>query len=217
MTPPPVPSRSRALLLPLAVLAGLLLVLLLGLGYAGRRVLALLDPPGRATVTHDVVIGRVKDVARLVTSETGVRDVVIYRHRRLGSTKQALVVVSGRVLAGIELGGAARVDVIEEGKRIAIALPRARVMGVEITELRTYDERSGLWNPYRPVDSETILQLARRQLEASARQLDLTGRAEESARQLLASLFRADGYEVDVTFDGQRDPGPAGVPRPPED
>jgi hypothetical protein len=69
-----------------------------------------------------------------------------------------------------------------------------------VTQLRTYDERNGLWNPFRPADRDTIYHLARDQLIEAAGELGVTAHAEESARRMLGALIHADGYTVDVTF-----------------
>jgi hypothetical protein len=139
-------------------------------------------------------------VAQLVTSETTVRDVVVYQNQRLGSTKRSLVVVTGKVKAGIDLDAGTQVDIDERAHRIHLTLPRAKVLGVEVSQLRTYDEQNGLWNPFRPADRDTIYQLARQQLVAASGELGVTAHAEESARRLLAAMIHADGYTVDVTF-----------------
>jgi hypothetical protein len=157
---------------------------------------------GRTTVSQAVVVERMKAVARLVTSETGVRDVVVYQNRRLGSTKRSLVVVTGKVLTGFDLDRGTEVKVDHAARRIRIQLPPAEVLGVEITGLRTYDEQSGLWNPFRPADRDTIFQLARDQLRAAAGELEVRAHAEESARRLLEAMVSADGYATEVTYRG---------------
>jgi hypothetical protein len=139
-------------------------------------------------------------VAQLVTSETTVRDVVVYENRRLGSTKRSLIVVTGKVMAGIDLDAGTQVDLDHSERRVRILLPPAKVLTVEVTQLRTYDERSGLWNPFRPADRDTIYHLARQQLVSAAGELGVAAHAEESARRLLGALIHADGYTVDVTF-----------------
>ena len=68
-----------------------------------------------------------------------------------------------------------------------MTLPAPAVLGVEITELKTYDEQRGLWNPFRPADRDTIFGLARRQLVETAGEVALAGHAEESARRLFRS------------------------------
>ena len=198
------PRRRRplaAILLSLALLFGALL--LIGVAVqrfypAARR---LLPGGSRTEVTHGVVVEQVRSVAQLVTSETTVRDVVIYQNSRLGSTKRSLVVVTGKVMAGIDLDAGTGVEIDHQARRVRVSLPHARVISVDVTQLRTYDERHGLWNPFRPADRDTIYQLAREQLISAAGELGVATHAEDSARRLLGALIHADGYTVDVTFD----------------
>jgi Protein of unknown function (DUF4230) len=196
-------SRSRrplaAILITLLLLGGAVLLI----GVAVRRFTPLDGLlPGRkeASVSHGVVVEQVRSVAQLVTSETTMRDVVVYQHSRLGSTKRSLVVVTGKVTAGIDLDAGTQVDIDNQGRRIHVELPRAKVLGVEVTQLKTYDERNGLWNPFRPSDRDTIYHLAREKLRDAATEVGVAAHAEESARRLLAALITADGYTVDVSF-----------------
>ncbi len=204
---PPRPRRPvAAVVISLLLLGGALLLI----GLAVQRFVPITRGllPGRSetTVTHGVVVERVRAVAQLVTSETTVRDVVVYQNRRLGSTKRSLVVVTGKVMAGIDLDAGTQVDVDEQERRVRVVLPPAKVLGVEVTQLRTYDERSGLWNPFRPADRDTIYTLAREQLISAAGELGVAAHAEESARRLLGALIHADGYTVEVTFGARAAP-----------
>jgi hypothetical protein len=199
-------SRPRrpviAVFIALLLLAGALLLITVAIRHLVPRARALLPGPGETTVSHGVVVEQMQAVAKLVSSETTVRDVVVYQNRRLGSTKRSLVVVTGKVLAGLDLDTGTQVNIDHQARRIAIVLPRAKVLGVEVTKLQTYDERNGLWNVFRPEDRDTIYQLARDQLVSAASELAVTAHAEESARRLLGALIHADGYTVDITFDG---------------
>ena len=103
-------------------------------------------------------------------------------------------------MAGIDLDAGTQVDLDHEARSIRVVLPKAKVLTVEVTQLRTYDERSGLWNPFRPADRDTIYQLAREQLISAAGELGVANHAEASARQLLGALIHADGYTLDVAF-----------------
>lgn len=155
---------------------------------------------GETTVSQSVVVEQTRAVARLVTSETIVRDVVVYENSRLGSTKRSLVVVTGKVLTGFDLDRGTEVTVDHPSHRIRITLPPPAVMGVDITELKTYDEERGLWNPFRPADRDTIFVLARRQLVQAAGEIELAHHAEDSARRLLEATVRAEGYTTEVRF-----------------
>jgi len=184
----------------------LLSLLLFGLAVTvGRGVARGTAPLRRLTagdtrVSQSVVVEQTRAIARLVTSETMMRDVVIYENSRLGSTKRSLVVVTGKVLSGFDLDRGTEVTVDHPSHRIVITLPPPGVMGVEITELKTYDEQRGLWNPFRPADRDTIFALARRQLVQAADEVELTRHTEESARRLLEATVRADGYATEVRF-----------------
>jgi len=183
-----------------ALLAILVLGLLLWLG--SRRSSLADRLPGRGTTTVDqgVIVERTRAVARLVTSETTLRDVVVYRNRLLGSTKQSLVVVTGKVLSGFDLDRGTEVRVDHQSKVVHLRLPPAAVLGVEVTDLRTYDEQRGLWNPFQPADRDSIFQLARQQLVRSAGEVELAKHTEESARRLLQAMVSVDGYRTDITF-----------------
>ena len=202
--PPRDPPRNRLLrpwLLPAAVA---LLVAVLGVSQLVSLRGALREQlDGRTTVTHDIVVEQVRSVAKLVTSETTVRDVVTYENTRLGSTKRALVIATGRILAGIDLGSAAPTDVVridDAAKRITVTLPPASVLAVDIMGLRTYDEQRGLWNPFEPEDRDAIYARVRIQLRRAAQELAVTEHANQSAKQMLQAMLGVNGYTVDVIF-----------------
>ncbi len=192
------PSRPRW---PLLFALGLFLLAVgvgRGVSHGAGRLQRL--AAGETTVTQAVVVEQTRAVARLVTSETVLRDVVIYQNSRLGSTKRSLVVATGKVLTGFDLDRGLEVTVDHPLRRIRITLPPPAVQAVEITELRTYDEQRGLWNPFTPADRDTIFAQARRQLVAAAGEVDLARHAEESARRLLEAVVRAEGYTTEVRF-----------------
>jgi uncharacterized protein DUF4230 len=192
-------------------LVAALLVLLLAFAYAAVRRQAgvigdLLGGRERTSVSHSMIVDKVRAVAKLVTSETTIRDVVVYKNTWYGSTKQSLVVVTGRLLAGIDMEHGADVKVDDAAKRIEITLPKAGIMALEISDMQTYDERGGLWNPFTPADRDKILRLARGQIMRSATSLNVTAHAEKSAADLLTSLFSTDGYTASVRFVPQLQP-----------
>ncbi|MEJ7812570.1 MAG: DUF4230 domain-containing protein [Gemmatimonadaceae bacterium] len=190
------PSRVplRPLLTGAVVIAAAFLAMR---GFSAAR--GLRDQLDRTTLTHSIVVERVRSVAKLITSETTVRDVVIYENTRYGSRKRSLLVVTGRVLAGVNLDSAAAdVRVDDVARRIIITLPPASILAIEVTDVRTYDERAGLWNPFRPADRDSIGRQVRRQLERAGHELSLTEHANRSARQLLETMFSVNGYTAEV-------------------
>ncbi len=154
----------------------------------------------QTNITHSLVIEKVQSVAKLVSSETTMRDVVVFEDTWYGSTKRSLVVVTGKLLAGINLERGADVKIDEAAKKIKIALPNASVMAVDITEMKTYDEQRGLWNAFQPADRDKIFRQARQQIEEAGQQGKLLEHANQSAMQLLETMFTRDGYTAEVTF-----------------
>jgi hypothetical protein len=186
--------------LRLAVLAVVLVVGVV-LGLTLSRGASLLLHPGHTTIDQSVVVDRLERVAKLITTEAMVRDVVSYRNTWMGSTKRSLVIVTGKVLVGFDLKVRPKVTIRQSDRHIALVFPHARLVGVDIEELKTYDESRGLWNPFQPSDRDSIFQLARRRLASAARDLAVVQHAEDGARQLLSGLFEPEGYSADVSFE----------------
>ena len=190
-------SRLRPWLLPLLVT---LAVGLAGLRDRVRARTAAVLAPRPPVVTQQLVVERVQAVAKLVSSETTVRDVVTYEQtNRLGSTKRALVVATGRLLAGVDLGATpptVRID--SAARRIEVVLPRARLIAIEVTDMRTYDEESGLLNPFQPADRDAIQRLVRQRLAAAGEEIGVVEHANRSAARLLTTMLSVDGYTADV-------------------
>jgi hypothetical protein len=174
-------------------------------GYWGARtaLAARVRAPAPPRVTQELVVEQVRSVARLVASEATLRDVVTYEQTRYWATKRALLVVTGRVGAGFVLDGAGTPDggvdvrVDTAAKRIAVSLPPARVLSVEVLDVKTYDERAGLLNRFEPEDRDRIQRLVRERLERAGPEAGLLGQAERSATGILRTLLARDGYTVD--------------------
>jgi len=83
-------------------------------------------------------------------------------------------------------------------KRIIVALPPAQIMSVDVVNVRTYDERAGLWNPFRAEDRDAIQRRVRTQLLEAARQSGILEHADQSAARVLTELLSRDGYTVEI-------------------
>lgn len=153
------------------------------------------EPPH---VSHDLVVQQLQDVAKLVSTEMTLRDVVVYDASRYGFTKRALLVVTGKVSAGIDLGPATDIRIDQGAHRITITLPPARLMSVEVLDVRTYDETAGIFNPFRPEDRDAIQRQVRHQLYTAGEQSGLLVHADSAAAQILKQLIGRDGYTVEI-------------------
>jgi hypothetical protein len=184
---------------------GLVVVVLMLAAWGGlsaaRRVIggfARIGRPAPPTLTQQVVVERLREVAKLVATEMTLRDVVIYEQTTFGSTKKILLVATGRVAAGIDLEHGTDVQIDSAAKRITLSLPPAQILSVDVVNVTTYDERAGLWNPFRPEDRDLIQQRIRGQLTAAARQSGILQHADESASKVLTELLSRDGYTVEI-------------------
>ena len=216
--PAPKPSAVRAAAPRRMIVAFVVVVALLALVTVFRMVndaRQLLSGEGRTTLTQDIVVEQVRAVAKLVSSEMTVRDVVTYRNTRYGSTKQALIVVTGKILAGIDLEQGTEVKIDSAQRRITITMPEAKVLAVDIVQMRTYDEQRGLWNPFQPSDRDAIYGEVRRQLQRSAAEMGLVAKANESAARMLTTMFSVDGYTAEVRFGSVTPAPPLDGPRTP--
>jgi hypothetical protein len=182
-----------SIVLVLAAVAGIMAVRGVS-GIAGR----VTGPPAPPRITQAVVVDRLQTVAKLVASEMTLRDVVSYQQTRFGSTKRALLVVTGRVSAGIDLEHGSEVSIDSVTRVITVTLPPAQVLGVDVLDVTTYDERAGLLNPFRPEDRDAIHRLVREKLVSAARESGILVHADRSADRALTALLTQDGYTVKI-------------------
>jgi hypothetical protein len=153
--------------------------------------------PAEPTITQTLVLERLQDVAKLASTEMVLRDVVVYEQTRFHSTKRSLLVVTGRVSAGIDLRRASA-EIDARAKRIDVTLPPAEILSIEVLSVTTYDESSGLLNPFTPEDRDLIQFRIRTQLREAAKQSQILEHADGSATKALEGFFGGSGYTVRV-------------------
>jgi hypothetical protein len=161
------------------------------------RALGNFGRPAEPQISHDIVVERLREVAKLVATEMTLRDVVIYEQTRFHSTKRSLLVVTGRVAAGINLQKA-EVQIDSAARKITVTLPPAQVLSVDVLNTTTYDERAGLLNPFTPDDRDVIRQRIRTQLMEAARQSGILEHADQAASKALKDFLSRDGYTVEI-------------------
>lgn len=151
-------------------------------------------------VEQSVVIEQIQKVAKLVTSEVTLRDVMVYENTWYGSTKRSLTVITAKVLAGVNLESGTSVNIDEQSKKITITLPQPIILSTEITDIKTYDEQSGLWNPFKAEDKDKIFRLAREKINSTANELSLTKNSQQNLTELLQTMFQTNGYSVEIIY-----------------
>ena len=195
-------SGARRLLGPALLAIAIVLALAWALSTLTSRLPSWVTGSRAPTITNDVVVQQVRSVAKLVSTEMTLRDVVQFENTHYASTKRGLYVITGRVLAGIDLEEGTKVSIDHAARRITITLPPAKVLAVDVLSVRTYDERSGLLNPFTVDDRDAIRGQIRAQLVAAASSSGLLVKADTSARQVLRALLARDGYTVEVGLPG---------------
>lgn len=188
------PNQAKRAAIVTAAVAALALVL--ELGVRASEGLGFSKAPPQ--ISHEIVIERLREVAKLVASEMTLRDVVIYEQTRFRSTKRVLLVVTGRVSAGINLA-AAQVRIDSARRVIHLTVPPAQLLSVDVTNVTTYDERAGILNPFTPDDRDEIQRRIRQQLRTAAQQSGILDHADRAAQKALTDFLARDGYTVEIT------------------
>ena len=191
------PAQRRSLAWGFVVCA-LALGAAISLALVRRAIGGALFGKSEAVMSQEFVVQQLKEVAKLVSSEMTLRDVVTYEQTEFRSTKRTLLVVTARVSAGIDLRHETDVHIDSAAKRIIISLPPAQIMGVDVVSMTTYDEHAGLWNPFTAEDRDVIQGRIRAQFLTAARQSGILQHADESAMRVLTELLTRDGYTVEI-------------------
>ncbi len=148
-------------------------------------------------IDQQIVVERLREVSKLVATEMTLRDVVIFEQTRFGSTKRVLLVVTGKVSAGINLQ-AAQVRIDSAKKHIEVTMPPAHIQSVDVLNVTTYDERAGLLNPFTTDDRDEIQRRIRTQLQVAARQSGILEHADVAASRALTAFLGRDGFTVEI-------------------
>ena len=131
------------------------------------------------------------------------------------SGERTTLFATGQVDALVDLSGLGpdRVTTSADQSAVTFALPSARLAPATLDPTATrvvgrdrgiVERLAGVINN-NPVHDEELYRLAARKLDETAKQSDLTARAETNTRDMLTSLARSLGYEqVTVTFGDAR-------------
>ena len=181
----------------------------IGLGMFGPRWLALQSERQR----YPDVVTMVRELARLEGVSYHVERVVDLKveQRRLFGLLPAddaiLLVASGEVIAGVDLGKLQADDVVvaPERRSVTIHLPPAEVFSTRLDNARTYvhTRKTDLLAQRNEALESQARQAAEQTLRAAAEESGIVRRAEESVGRTVRSLVRSLGYEdVRIDFGG---------------
>jgi hypothetical protein len=158
------------------------------------------------------VVEALHRVARLSTVEMTVSDWRLQRDEKAlfgflpwPCRKTVAVFYRGKVAAGFDLtGGAGQqglvVSVVGGTRHLAVRLPPARLLYVDIPPPELVVADGSLCNQVTPQDYARLAGEARQAIERQALGAGVLARAETHARELLTEVVRPLGYELDMTF-----------------
>jgi hypothetical protein len=192
------------------VLALVIVVLGIALGFGLARfgsslpiVGPLLGEKPPRTTTGPVVVEGIKELDHLatvrwtesvpVTRETG-GDIL----ERLFSGEKVIVIATGKVEAGVDLGDIEKDDVAVDGDSVTIDLPEPEILSVSLDEGRTrvYDRD---FSPLNVRPDDDLVEMARlravEKIEAAARENKILETAERSAEDSIRAFAATLGFD----------------------
>jgi hypothetical protein len=160
------------------------------------------EKPPRTT-TGPVVVEGIKELDHLatvrwtesvpVTRETG-GDIL----ERLFSGEKVIVIATGKVEAGVDLGDIEKDDVAVDGDSVTIDLPEPEILSVSLDEGRTrvYDRD---FSPLNVRPDDDLVEMARlravEKIEAAARENEILETAERSAEDSIRAFAATLGFD----------------------
>jgi hypothetical protein len=155
------------------------------------------------TTTGPVVVEGIKELDHLatvrwtesvpVTRETG-GDIL----ERLFSGEKVIVIATGKVEAGVDLGDIEKDDVAVDGDSVTIDLPEPEILSVSLDEGRTrvYDRD---FSPLNVRPDDDLVEMARlravEKIEAAARENKILETAERSAEDSIRAFAATLGFD----------------------
>ena len=209
-------ARPRSSTLPWVLL---LLVLILGAGYLARDQIlkALTDTstasPSASTITSlsgPGVLRRIQDLNNLETVAFHIETVVTSDkpgnwYALWQDKQQALFIANGTVTAGIDLGQlkASDVEVSDDGQKVRIQLPPAKVLQVNLEQTRTYDIETGVFGlvGFDPKLMEQAQVDAKTKINQTACASDILKFATNNGQRQIEDLFSLMDIQVTVIPD----------------
>ena len=150
------------------------------------------------------VVMAVRSIAQFSTVEVQVSDVVRYEEAKhfliFDFPKSATLRLRGRVLGGFDLDNRSfRVVPDSDRRAVRVRLPPPRILAVD-PRFEWFDEQSGWINPITPQDRTRWMLWARGELARSARQSGIEQKAQDHARELIASAAEGFGWKAEISF-----------------
>jgi hypothetical protein len=153
-------------------------------------------------VVHELLLQQVEEIGRLELVRYNIQDIVEYeKMRNWLPNSRTILMVSGEVVACIDLALLTEDDITVEGDSVALLLPIPEICHVKIDHSRSkvYDVKFGLWDTPDLVDE--AYREAEKEIHNKALEMGLVSQSRDSAVKLLTPILQALGFEkITINF-----------------
>lgn len=170
----------------------------------------------KTAVHHDLILEEILQIGKLELVKYQVKDIVEIRQSEVNllesllidaslyNPSRALLIISGEIVACIDLKKIKHEDIIENNNRIIIRLPEPEICYTRIDHSRSrlYDLHIGAFSGVNSsVLLQTAYQEAEKKLEQAARQSKLLDQCRQSAQHLLKPILqRLSNKSIVLTY-----------------
>ncbi len=151
------------------------------------------------TTTNTMVLQQIKEVGKLELVQLEIRDIVeVTKDNQLLPDEKALVVLYGKVAAGIDLEKLKEEDIVLGADSIIIKLPEPEVMSctVDHTKSHVYDTKMGILSTGGIISAELIdkaYQDGEKNMAERAREMGYEAQVKANAEKLLRPILEKIG------------------------
>jgi len=140
----------------------------------------------------------------------------LVRHRVdetwLHSTKTFEIEATFTARAGFNLRDSFSINIPKGGRTAEIALPRAKILSLAMSDLKILRDEDGLWNKLTAKDREKAIRALERNAKAEFSKSDLLASARSTAESQIREITSAVGCEAVFPANTQANPNPAAAP-----
>lgn len=168
-------------------------------------------PRSRNTSARSTMIQGIRNVKELATIRQSFQSIVMHSDAKSllglslpGTERRFILKYSGTLACGNDLSQI-RMSECFAVNRIRVVVPRSRILDIypDMTSVRVYDQRAGLFASVRLEDQNREIALNLEEVRREALEGDILRRADENARLVLLSLAASLGLEAEVLFEDE--------------
>ncbi|MFD0792386.1 DUF4230 domain-containing protein [Mucilaginibacter litoreus] len=155
-------------------------------------------------VNDDIMVSRIVSMGKLELVKYAMKDVIEKKElHMLLPDSRVLFVAVGEVTACIDLTKVRKDDILQSGDSVTVALPQPEICYVKLDhqQSKVYDV-SGVWFANKSKQMvEDVYKIAEQKMLASAKQLNVVGKARENAQTIFKPFLESvSGKKVVITF-----------------